>query len=73
MALTKFADPTHNPPIAAARHIADNLSDIKAHVAANRNGIRLLVELIDKFKAAWHPSPSLPPQVHFYILMPEPR
>lgn len=49
LALTEFAAPDHSPPIAAARHVADNISDIKAQVAANRNGIRLLDELMDKY------------------------
>jgi 5-oxoprolinase (ATP-hydrolysing) len=48
-ALTEFADPDHTPPIAAARHAADNLSDIKAQVAANKNGIGLLEEIMDKY------------------------
>jgi 5-oxoprolinase (ATP-hydrolysing) len=48
-ALTEFAAPDHTPPISAARHVADNLSDIKAQAAANRNGIRLLEEIMDKY------------------------
>lgn len=48
-ALTNFADPTHKPPIAAARHIADNIADIKSQIAANRSGIRLLNEIIVKY------------------------
>ena len=48
-ALSDFADPGHQPPIAAARHIADNISDIKAQIAANRCGIELLEEIIAKY------------------------
>ncbi len=47
--LSDFADPSHTPPIAAARHIADNIADIKAQIAANRSGIRLLHEIIAKY------------------------
>ncbi|MCF8055918.1 MAG: hydantoinase B/oxoprolinase family protein [Desulfocapsa sp.] len=48
-ALTAFADSTHSPPIAPARHLADNLSDIKAQIAANQNGMHLLKEMMDKY------------------------
>ncbi len=48
-AFSIFADPVHTPPIAGARHIADNISDIKAQIAANQNGIVLLEELMDKY------------------------
>jgi 5-oxoprolinase (ATP-hydrolysing) len=48
-ALTGFADPGHIPPIAPSRHLADNLSDIKAQIAANQNGIHLLEEMMDKY------------------------
>ena len=47
--LTGFADPEHSPPIAPARHPVDNLSDIKAQIAANQNGIHLLEEMMDKY------------------------
>jgi 5-oxoprolinase (ATP-hydrolysing) len=47
--LTEFADAGHTPPIASACHPADNLSDIKAQIAANQNGIRLLEEMMDKY------------------------
>ncbi|MBC8209164.1 MAG: hydantoinase B/oxoprolinase family protein [Desulfobulbaceae bacterium] len=47
--LTNFADPTHTPPISAARYPADNISDLKAQVAANSTGVRLLQEMIDKY------------------------
>lgn len=47
--LTDFADANHTPPIAPARHPADNLSDLKAQIAANQNGVRLLEEIMDKY------------------------
>jgi 5-oxoprolinase (ATP-hydrolysing) len=48
-ALSAFADPHHKPAISGARHITDNISDIKAQIASNQNGIILLEELIDKY------------------------
>lgn len=47
--LTEFADAEHTPPIAPARHPADNFSDIKAQIAANQNGVRLLEEMMGKY------------------------
>ncbi len=47
--LTDFADPEHSPPISSARHLEDNISDLKAQIAANQNGIKLLQELVDKY------------------------
>lgn len=37
------------PPISGTRALADNLSDLKAQVAANRKGIELLNEMIRSF------------------------
>ncbi|MBU0946313.1 MAG: hydantoinase B/oxoprolinase family protein [Proteobacteria bacterium] len=47
--LTAFADAGHTPPIAPACHPADNLSDLKAQIAANQNGVRLLEEMMEKY------------------------
>ncbi|KMP11656.1 5-oxoprolinase [Candidatus Nitromaritima sp. SCGC AAA799-C22] len=37
------------PPISGTRALADNLSDLKAQIAANRKGIELLDELVDRY------------------------
>ncbi|MBU1140335.1 MAG: hydantoinase B/oxoprolinase family protein, partial [Proteobacteria bacterium] len=47
--LTEFADQVRTPPIAPARHPKDNLSDLKAQIAANQRGMHLLEEMIDKY------------------------
>ncbi len=37
------------PPIAGTRLLADNISDLKAQVAANRKGIELVLEMVDHY------------------------
>ncbi len=37
------------PPIAGTRLLSDNLSDLKAQVAANRKGIELVLEMVDHY------------------------
>lgn len=37
------------PPISGTRLLADNISDLKAQVAANRKGIELVLEMVDHY------------------------
>jgi 5-oxoprolinase (ATP-hydrolysing) len=37
------------PPIAGTRQLADNISDLKAQVAANQKGIELLLEMVEHY------------------------
>ncbi len=37
------------PPIAGTRLLADNISDLKAQVAANQKGIELVLEMVDHY------------------------
>jgi 5-oxoprolinase (ATP-hydrolysing) len=37
------------PPISGTRRLADNISDLKAQVAANQKGIELVLEMVDHY------------------------
>ena len=37
------------PPISGTRLLADNISDLKAQVAANQKGIELVLEMVDHY------------------------
>jgi 5-oxoprolinase (ATP-hydrolysing) len=37
------------PPIVGTRRLADNISDLKAQVAANQKGIELLLEMVNRY------------------------
>ncbi|CAH0596910.1 unnamed protein product [Chrysodeixis includens] len=41
--------PAQEPGCSGTRNLADNLSDLKAQVAANQRGIQLVTELIDEY------------------------
>jgi 5-oxoprolinase (ATP-hydrolysing) len=43
------AQPPGRPPVTGTRRLADNISDLKAQVAANQKGIDLLVEMVDRY------------------------
>lgn len=48
--LTKqLCTPTDAPGATGTRNLSDNLSDLKAQVAANHKGIQLVTELIDAY------------------------
>ena len=42
-------DPARHPGSSGTRNLHDNLSDLKAQVAANQKGIRLIKGLIDEY------------------------
>jgi len=44
-----FMDPARYPGSSGTRNLHDNLSDLKAQVAANQKGIRLITDLIDEY------------------------
>ncbi len=39
----------HRPPISGSRRLEDNISDLKAQVAANQKGIELVREMVDHY------------------------
>jgi len=43
----EFVTPTEAPNACGTRNLADNISDLKAQIAANKKGIQLVAELID--------------------------
>lgn len=52
MAPGKIARPSHALPSSGTRNLADNLSDLRAQVAANQKGITLVVDLIKEYGLA---------------------
>lgn len=49
MAPAKVVRHANQPPLSGTRNLRDNLSDLRAQVAANQKGITLLGELIDHY------------------------
>ncbi|XP_064641075.1 5-oxoprolinase-like [Lineus longissimus] len=47
--IDKFNEPAKYPGSSGTRNLHDNLSDLKAQVAANHKGIKLVCELIDEY------------------------
>ena len=47
--IQKFEDPGKYPGSSGTRCLQDNLSDLKAQIAANQKGINLVTELIDSY------------------------
>ncbi|XP_071092367.1 LOW QUALITY PROTEIN: 5-oxoprolinase-like [Haliotis cracherodii] len=47
--IEKFMDPGKIPGSSGSRNLADNLSDLRAQIAANQRGIKLISELIDEY------------------------
>ena len=45
----KLMEPANYPGSSGTRNLRDNLSDLKAQVAANQKGIGLITELIDEY------------------------
>lgn len=39
----------HGPPMSGTRNLSDNISDLKAQVAANQKGISLVGDLINEY------------------------
>ncbi|XP_055549431.1 5-oxoprolinase [Wyeomyia smithii] len=47
--IDRLSTPTSAPGAAGTRNLSDNLSDLKAQIAANQKGIQLVAELIDSY------------------------
>lgn len=47
--IERLTTPTNAPGAKGTRNLSDNLSDLKAQIAANQKGIQLVVELIDAY------------------------
>ena len=47
--IAEFAAPARHPGCSGSRNVADNISDLRAQVAANNKGIVLVHELIDVY------------------------
>lgn len=47
--IKRLTTPTNAPGATGTRNLADNLSDLKAQIAANQKGIQLVSELINSY------------------------